>query len=127
MNTDDGTIPQQKPAMAMKRNTPATVQMKRFTLIPSRSFTSPVNSHIVMPVMSMNNAIIAIGFRKHVTITATKRMPVTARTMKLFIACIVFICVFVHVFVIVNVNVIVPVSVPVPVPVLVPVSVKNLF
>ena len=73
------------PAMARKKYTPATVDMKRLTDTPALSLTRPVNSHTVNPVTRANRNIIAVGLRKHTTIVATKSMPVIVLAIKLFI------------------------------------------
>lgn len=85
MKTAEGVKPVQNPATARKKYTPAAVLMKRFTFTPSRLFTSPVNSQMVMPVNNANRAIMLMPFKKHVTMMATNRMPVMALTMKFFI------------------------------------------
>ena len=86
MKTVDDVNPLHVPAMARKKYTPATVEMKRLTVTPGLSFTSPVNSHTVNPVTKAKRNIIAVGLRKHTTIVATKSMPVIVLATKLFIS-----------------------------------------
>ena len=85
MKTTDDVNPLHVPAMARKKYTPATVEMKRLTVTPALSFTSPVNSQTVNPVTKAKRNIIAVGLRKHTTIVATKSTPVIVLAIKLFI------------------------------------------
>lgn len=71
MNTTAVVSPEQKPAIAMERNTPAAEQMKRLMLTFGLSFTNPENSQTVIPVINANRNVIAIGRKKLTTIMAT--------------------------------------------------------
>lgn len=91
MNTAEGTMPAQKPAMPRKKYTAATVARKRFTHTFSIPLTMPVYSHTVSPVTSANNSIIASGRIKHTTMAVTNMTPVIERVMRFFILSLIVI------------------------------------
>ena len=61
------------------------VEINRLTEMNGRSLTSEQYSQMVMPVTMLNSSVIARGFRKLVTMAATKKTLVMVRTMKFFI------------------------------------------
>ena len=82
------------PATAKKKYVPATVDMKRFTLVPLFSLTSPVYSQRLSDVISAKTNTIPTGREKQVTMMATKRTPVMVRVIKFLIFGVIVFSIF---------------------------------
>lgn len=79
MNAAELTKPEQYPANAKYRYTPAAVAMKRFTIILSDWLTKPVYSQIVIPVMMAKSIVMERQeYKIPATINTTKKAPVIA-------------------------------------------------